>query len=207
MDSKTSEFLKQYYDSHVWGLNTTWLGVPLCKLPSDLFLYQEMIYEIKPDLIIECGTFKGGSALFLASMLDLIGKGHVLSIDIGPQPNLPTHPRIQYLTASSISAEVQQIVLTLQPAFNVIMVILDSDHSKEHVLRELQLYSSLVSIGSYIVVEDTCINGNPILPDWGPGPMEAVEEFLQTNNNFIIDESKHKFFMTFHPKGFLKRIQ
>ncbi|MFK4426337.1 cephalosporin hydroxylase [Bacillus sp. RC51] len=90
---------------------------------------------------------------------------------------------------------------------DVILVILDSDHSKEHVLKELQLYKSIVTTGSYMIVEDTCINGNPILPDWGPGPMEAVEEFLTKNNNFIVDETRHKFFISFNPNGFLKKIK
>ncbi|MBJ8054168.1 cephalosporin hydroxylase family protein [Bacillus cereus] len=207
MDNKSSEFLKQYYDSLVWLNNTNWLGVPICKLPSDLFLYQEIIYELKPDLIIECGTFHGGSALYLASMLDLIGKGHVLTIDITPQPNRPSHDRITYLTASSVSVSAVQTIFSMRKPEDVILVILDSDHSKEHVSRELLLYKSIVTTGSYIIVEDTCINGNPILPDWGLGPMEAVEEFLAKNNNFIIDETKHKFFISFNPNGFLKKIK
>ena len=152
-----------------------------------------MIYELKPDLIIECGTCYGGSALYLASILDLIGKGHVLTIDIFPQPNRPSHDRITYLTASSVSVTAVQTILSMRKPDDVILVILDSDHSKEHVAKELLLYKSIVTKGSYIIVEDTSINGNPVSPDWGPGPMEAVEEFLATNNNFIIDESKHKF--------------
>ncbi|WP_404484071.1 cephalosporin hydroxylase family protein [Bacillus sp. RC206] len=207
MDNISSEFLKQYYDSNVWLHGTHWFGVPICKLPSDLFLYQEILYELKPDLIIECGTFYGGSALFLASMLDLIGKGHVLTIDITPQPNRPSHNRITYLTASSVYVQAVQSILSMRKPDDVILVILDSDHSKEHVSKELLLYKSIVTTGSYIIVEDTSINGNPLLPDWGPGPMEAVEEFLTKNSNFIIDESKHKFFISFNPKGFLKKIK
>ncbi|WP_456159475.1 Rhamnosyl O-methyltransferase [Bacillus anthracis] len=207
IDNISSEFLKQFYDSRVWLYDTHWLGVPILKLPSDLFLYQEMIYELKPDLIIECGTCYGGSALYLASILDLIGKGHVLTINIFPQPNRPSHDRITYLTASSVSVTAVQTILSMRKPDDVILVILDSDHSKEHVAKELLLYKSIVTKGSYIIVEDTSINGNPVSPDWGPGPMEAVEEFLATNNNFIIDESKHKFFISFNPKGFLKKIK
>ncbi|MDZ4654064.1 cephalosporin hydroxylase family protein [Bacillus cereus] len=207
MNNISNEFLNQYYNSLVWLNDTHWFGVPICKLPSDLFLYQEIIYELKPDLIIECGTFHGGSALYLASMLDLIGKGHVLTIDITPQPNRPSHNRITYLTASSVSVQAIQTIVSMRKPDDVILVILDSDHSKEHVSKELLLYKSIVTTGSYIIVEDTSINGNPLLPDWGPGPMEAVKEFLTKNNNFIIDESKHKFFISFNPKGFLKKIK
>ncbi|WP_075307767.1 CmcI family methyltransferase [Bacillus wiedmannii] len=207
MDTISNEFLKLYYDSNVWLHDTHWLGVPIFKLPSDLFLYQEIIYELKPDLIIECGTCYGGSALYLASILDLIGKGQVVTIDIFPQLNRPSHDRITYVTASSVSVHAVQTILNMRKPDDVILVILDSDHSKEHVSKELLLYKSIVTTGSYIIVEDTSINGNPVSPDWGPGPMEAVEEFLAKNNNFIIDESKHKFFISFNPKGFLKKIK
>ncbi|MED0952486.1 cephalosporin hydroxylase family protein [Bacillus mobilis] len=207
MDAISNEFLKLYYDSNVWLHDTHWLGVPIFKLPSDLFLYQEIIYELKPDLIIECGTCYGGSALYLASILDLVGKGHVITIDIFPQPNRPSHDRITYVTASSVSVQAVQTILNMRKPDDVILVILDSDHSKEHVEKELSLYKSIVTTGSYIIVEDTSINGNPVSPDWGPGPMEAVEEFLAKNNNFIIDESKHKFFISFNPKGYLKKIK
>ncbi|PEB52879.1 cephalosporin hydroxylase [Bacillus pseudomycoides] len=201
------EFHKYYYNSLVWATSTKWLGVPMQKCPLDLFLYQEMIYEIKPDLIIECGTHSGGSALFFSSMLDLIQKGKIISIDIAPQPNLPTHPRLTYLQASSISPEAIEKVRSMINPGDVVMAILDSDHSKNHVLDELRLYSKFVTIGSYLVAEDTNINGHPVLPNWGPGPMEALEEFLGENNEFVIDESKHKFFVTFHPKGFLYKVR
>ncbi|MGI0534853.1 class I SAM-dependent methyltransferase [Bacillus pfraonensis] len=200
-------FHKHYYDSLVWLTSTQWLGVPVAKCPLDLFLYQEMIYGIKPDFIIECGTYNGGSALFFSSMLDLIDKGKVLSIDIAPQPNLPTHPRLTYLQASSTSPEAIEKVQSMIKPGDVVIAVLDSDHSKDHVLNELRLYNKFVTTGSYLVVEDTNINGHPVLPDWGPGPMEAVTEFLKENNDFVIDESKHKFFVTFHPKGFLYKIR
>ncbi|PFE00333.1 cephalosporin hydroxylase [Bacillus cereus] len=207
MNDFIQEFHKHYYDSLVWFKNTKWLGVPIHKCPLDLFLYQEIIYQIKPDLIIECGTYDGGSALFFSSMLDLIQKGQVLSIDIAPQLNLPTHPRLTYLRASSTSSEAIEKVQSMINPEDVVMVILDSDHSKNHVLNELKLYSRVVNTGSYLVVEDTNINGHPVLPNWGPGPMEAITEFLKENNEFVIDESKHKFFVTFHPNGFLYKVR
>ncbi|MCY8939154.1 CmcI family methyltransferase [Peribacillus frigoritolerans] len=201
------EFHKYYYNSLVWAHDTKWLGTPIAKLPLDLFLYQEMIYEIKPDVIIESGTFSGGSALFFASMLDLVNNGKVMSIDISPQPNLPVHPRITYLNASSTAKKTLETVTNFINPGDKVMVNLDSDHTKDHVLNELKLYSQLVTVGSYLIVEDTNINGNPVYPDFGPGPMEAVDEFLQDNDQFIIDEDKHKFLLSFHPRGFLKKIK
>ncbi|AUB66780.1 cephalosporin hydroxylase [Bacillus cereus] len=196
-----------YYNHNIWGYgNTKWLGYPIQKYPADLLLYQEIIYEIQPDVIIECGTCNGGSSLFLCSMLDLIDKGTVLSIDVDPQPNLPTHKRLSYLKASSTSELALQTVKDMISPKDTVLIILDSDHSKQHVLQELQLYHSFVTKGSYLIVEDTNINGHPVLPDFGPGPMEAVEEFLKNNNDYIIDETKHKFLISFNPNGYLKKI-
>ena len=180
------------------------MGYSVLKYPCDLFLYQEIIYEIQPDVIIECGTFNGGSSLFLCSMLDLINKGTILSIDIDPKPNLPTHKRLSYLKASSTSELALQTVKNTISPNDTVLVILDSDHTKEHVLQELRLYHSFVTQGSYLIVEDTNINGHPVCPEFGPGPMEAVEEFLKNNNDYIIDETKHKFLISFNPRGYLK---
>lgn len=207
MTNIIEEFHKSYYNSLVWVNDTKWLGIPIAKLPLDLFLYQEMIYEIKPDVIIESGTFSGGSALFFASMLDLVNYGKVISIDISPQPNLPVHPRITYLNGSSTSNETIEKIRNFINPGDKVMVNLDSDHTKDHVLNELNLYSQFVTMESYLIVEDTNINGNPIYPEFGPGPMEAIDEFLQNNDQFIIDESKHKFLLSFHPRGFLKKIK
>ncbi|PGW55260.1 CmcI family methyltransferase [Bacillus thuringiensis] len=197
-----------YYKSKTWAYgNTKWLGYPILKYPCDLFLYQEIIYEIQPDIIIECGTFNGGSSLFLCSMLDLINKGTVLSIDIDPKPNLPTHKRLSYLKTSSTSELALQTVQNTISSNDTVLVILDSNHRKDHVLQELQLYHSFVTPGSYLIVEDTNINGHPVYPEFGPGPMEAVEEFLKNNNDYIVDETKHKFLISFNPKGYLKKIK
>ena len=203
------QFHKLYYGSQIfdksWG-NTFWLGAPTQKCPLDIWIYQEMLFEIKPDVIIECGTKYGGSALFLASMCDLLHHGEVVTIDIEDKKNKPQHPRIHYLLGSSISvAIVEEIKKKIQG--KSVLVILDSDHSKEHVLNELKLYSPLVTKGSYIIVEDTNINGHPVYPDFGPGPMEAVKEFLKENQNFVIDKNREKFYLTFNPEGYLKKIK
>lgn len=199
-----------YYDSHLMGksfFNTYWLGVPTLKCPLDMWIYQEILYELKPDLVIETGTASGGSALFLASMFDLIGKGEVVSVDIEPNHSRPQHKRIQYLLGSSTSDEIVRAVTKIAAGKQTVLVILDSDHRQPHVVRELALYSPLVTRGSYLIVEDTNVNGHPVDLEHGPGPMEAVDEFLATNKDFVIDGEKEKFFMTFNPRGYLRRTK
>ena len=202
------EFHELYYYSYNWGGtwdNTFWLGILTRKCPLDLWIYQEIIFEVKPDVMIECGTANGGSALFLASMCDLVNNGKVITIDIEDKEGRPTHKRIKYLLGSSTSIEVVEQVRKLISDKDKVMVILDSDHSKGHVLSELKIYSKFVTKGSYIIVEDTNINGHPVFLDFGPGPMEAVEEFLKENKDFSVDRSREKFYLTFNPKGFLQK--
>lgn len=203
-----SAFHKLYYDNLILGrtkFDMSWFGVPTIKCPLDLWIYQEIIFETKPDLIIETGTAEGGSALYLASLCDLINKGTVLSIDIKENRKRPQHKRIKYLLGSSVSGEIAEKVKSAIKENDRVMVILDSDHSKEHVLKELRIYSSWVSRGNYLIVEDSNVNGHPVSPEYGPGPMEAMEEFLKENKNFTVDKSREKFYMTFNPCGYLKR--
>lgn len=205
-----NEFHKLYYDSAADGgtwRNTYWFGVPTQKCPFDMWVYQEILFRLRPDRIIECGTADGGSALYLAGICDLIGKGKVITIDILDIEGRPRHKRIEYLLGSSTSEEVFRGVGNRIRRKDVVMVILDSDHSKDHVLKEMKLYSRLVTRGSYLVVEDTNVNGNPILPDFGPGPGEAVLEFLQHNNEFEVDPCMEKFYMTFSPGGYLLKVR
>lgn len=202
-----------FHDLYYNGLNaeghiftrTSWMNVPCSKCPLDLWIYQELIVETQPDLIIETGTHLGGSALFIAHMLDIIGKGGVITIDILDNPARPIHPRIKYVTGSSADAMLINSLLSTHANARK-LVILDSDHSKHHVLAELNILAPHVGVGSYLIVEDTNINGHPTYPAFGEGPFEAVEEFLRTNGKFIVDESREKFLMTFNPRGFLKRI-
>ncbi len=204
-------FHKLYYGSaqQTW-LNTFWLGVPTQKFPSDMWIYQEIIFEIRPSLVIETGTADGGSALFLASVLDLLNEGRIISIDIrnvGDRlQDLPVHRRIQYVGGSSVAPEtVETVRRSIQPEDRV-MLILDSDHSKNHVLQELLCYCEFVSPGSYLIVEDTNVNGHPVFPEHGEGPREALEVFLAQERRFIPDSSREKFFVTTNPRGYLKRI-
>lgn len=195
-----------YYSRQQTWLNTSWLGVPLAKCPLDLWVYQEILVRNRPDVIVETGTFKGGSALFLASICDLINHGRIVTIDIAPQPDLPRHPRIKYLTGSSVSDEiVGQVKERIAPGSKA-MVILDSDHSCDHVLAELRHYHALVGPGQYLIVEDSNIGGHPVVPEAKPGPMEAMAIFLKETAGFAVDKSMEKFMMTFNPNGYLKRM-
>ena len=186
---------------------TEWMGVPCLKCPLDLWAYQEILAQVRPDLVIETGTHLGGSALFLAHMLDLLGKGEVITIDVLERPGRPEHPRLRYVTGSSADAALVRSLLDGRPRGETRLVILDSDHAKSHVARELALFAPEVSVGSYLIVEDTNVNGHPVLPDFGPGPHEAVQEFLAGSSEFTVDASREKFLMTFNPGGFLKRVK
>jgi len=200
-------FHKLYYHSgkQTWK-NTFFLGIPILKCPLDLWIYQEILVQNKPDIIIETGTFCRGSALYLAFICDLLGQGRVITIDVENRAEGIKHPRISFLQGSSTSpALVRQIKDQIGPKDKV-MVLLDSEHKQEHVLKELQLYHSLVSPGQYLIVEDTNVNGHPVYQEFGPGPMEALEMFLAKNDQFEVDRQCEKFFLTMNPRGFLKRI-
>jgi cephalosporin hydroxylase len=184
---------------------TSWMGVPCQKCPLDLWIYQEILHEVRPDLVIETGTNLGGSALFLAQMFDLLGHGHVVSIDIVDLPR-PAHPRITYVAGSSSDAALVARAVDGRPR-HACMVVLDSDHSEAHVAKELELLSPYVTRGSYLIVEDTNINGHPTYPTYGPGPFEAVTKFLVARPEFQVDRSREKFLMTFNPSGYLRRVR
>jgi len=199
-------FHELYYDSdtRTWR-DTWWMGIRTYKCPLDLWIYQEILHEVRPDLVIECGTGEGGSALYIAHVLDLIGKGEVVTVDLAPVARPPSHPRIHYVLGSSTDPAVVRQLEDAARGKGTVMVILDSTHTREHVAEELRLYHGLVTPGSYLIVEDTNVNGHPVLRDHGPGPMEAVQEFLAGRDDFFADASKEKFFVSFNPGGYLKR--
>ena len=154
--------------------------------------------------MIECGTCAGGSALYLAMLLDLIGHGEVITIDIAPRPGLPEHPRLTYISGSSTDPPVVAGVRE-RVGHRRAMVILDSDHRADHVLDELLAYRDLVQPGDYLIVEDTNVNGHPAYTDYGPGPMEAAERFLALDDRFEVDDRCQRFLMTLQPRGYLRR--
>lgn len=212
MKLTNGEIARQFHilygrDFHQAQRHAFWLGVRIVKCPFDPWVYQEIIYGRRPDVIIECGTHLGGSALFLASICDLIGNGRVITIDVEVRENLPGHERIHYLHGSSTDERVASEARSLIKDGDEVMAILDSDHRYDHVLREMHIYGRLVTKGQYMIVEDTNINGYPLLPTWGSGPMEAVQEFLAESDSFVADESREKFHLTFNPNGYLEKVR
>ena len=196
-----------------------WLGVPTIQTPEDMILIQELIFKIKPDVIIETGIAHGGSLIYYASLLELLGKGKVIGVDIEVREYnrkvLERHPmfkRIELIEGSSISEETIEKIRKIVPKNSKVIVCLDSNHTKEHVLKELQLYHGFVNSGSYIVVFDTITSK---LAEKGAceknyinnGPKEAVEYFLKVNDNFEIDKHYNKLYISYSPNGYLKRIK
>jgi cephalosporin hydroxylase len=194
-----------YFNKPRTWANTRFLGVEVWKCPLDLWVYQEIIFETRPDVLVETGTARGGSAFYFARLFDLLGAGCVISVDIERRYTLLDHPRITYVTGSSVAPETLAAVRSKIMEGKRVMVALDSDHSCEHVIKELEAYSQLVTPGCYLVVEDSCVNGHPVFRGHGPGPAEALREFLKSNKDFTVDRSREKFFLTFNPGGYLRR--
>ena len=202
-----------------YSYNFTWLGRPIIQFPQDIIAMQEIIWQVKPDLIIETGIAHGGSLIFYASMLELLGNnGQVLGIDIDIREHnrveIEKHPmykRITMIEGSSIDENVVQNVRDFAKDKKKVLVALDSMHTHDHVLKELELYSPLVTKGSYIVVFDTIIEDMPkdFFPDrpWSKGnnPKTAVWEFMKNKDRFEIDKKiENKLLITVAPDGYLK---
>jgi len=220
-----------------YSYNFEWLGRPIIQYPQDMAAMQEIIWEVKPDLIIETGIAHGGSLIFSASMLALldlceaieekkvldpsVSKRKVLGIDIDIRAHnreaIEAHPlssRIQMIQGSSIAPEIVHQVRDIAANHSKILLCLDSNHTHEHVLEELKAYSPLVSHGSYCVVFDTIVEDLPkeMFPDrpWGPGnnPKTAVWEFLKSHSEFEINKCiDHKLLISVAPDGFLRRVK
>jgi cephalosporin hydroxylase len=199
----------------------SWMGRPIIQFPQDIIAMQEIIWQVKPGLIVETGIAHGGSLIFYASMLELIGgNGQVLGVDIDiREPNriaIEQHPmfkRIRMIQGSSIDQEVVEQVYEFARGRGKVLVVLDSDHTHDHVFQELNLYSPLVMKDSYLVVFDTIIEDLPgnFFPDrpWGRGnnPKTAVWKFLETNHRFVIDKDiANKLMITVAPDGYLRCI-
>jgi len=208
----SDEFHKHYEENKLWA-NLRWLGIPMWKLPFDAIIVQNLISQIQPDYIIETGTGMGGASAFYATICEALRHGKVITVDIENKHKLQYIPsniseRISFIQASSTDTAT---VVTIYNRCNLKknLVILDSWHTEEHVFKELQLYSDLVPVGSYIIVEDSHVSGHPIEWRWGKGPYEAIHDFLGTDKgkNFVIDRECENQVMTFNPDGFLRRIK
>jgi cephalosporin hydroxylase len=209
-------------NSAQYSYNFSWMGRPIIQYPQDMVAMQEIIWDIKPDLIIETGIAHGGSLIYYASLLELMGHGEVLGIDIDIREHnkkeIESHPmfkRIKMIQGSSIDENIVEEVKKYTSGKEKIVVCLDSNHTHDHVLKELEYYSPLVSLNSYIVVFDTIVED---LPDgyfsqkrpWGiaNNPKTAVHAFLNAHDNFEIDFSiDNKLLISVAPQGYLKRIK
>lgn len=196
------QFRDIYYQSKCWAYgNTSWRGYEIEKNPLDLWIYQEIIAEVKPEIIIEFGTFKGGSAIYFADILKINGlkDSKVISVDIDAkeQPEYDEWGTVEYLNGSSINSDIFKII-EKECKNRKTLIVEDSDHSYQHIIDELNLYKDLVSVDSYFIVED----GYPC-----EEVLWAIKDFLKNNKNFQYNEEKEKFHMTFNPKGYLKRIK
>lgn len=202
--------LKQWIINHQMNvIQCHWMGVRALKNPLDAWIYQEIIYEVKPDVIVEIGSAEGGSTLFFANLLDILNKGMVISIDIDRSSYNIRHKRIIALTGDSSSEGIISKVFELCKGKKVI-VFHDGCHDKEKVLKDLNAYSKLVSFNSYLVVEDGIMDlfrpGNGI-GSFKEAPLAAIEEFLKNNHGFVVDSSRERYILTYNPKGFLRKIR
>lgn len=201
-------YSKFYCESRVWK-TLTYCGIKIFKLPFDLWVFQEIAFQLKPDLLIETGTYLGGSALFYANLFDVIGSGEVLSIDCTDFADRSDHKRITYLIGDSISSSIIEKVRIHIENKKVVWVILDSNHSKIHVLAELRIYSDFVTPGGYLMVEDTFLDDSDYVLHRefrNNGPLAAVRQFLREDKGFRIDGEVEKFGFSFLPEGYLRRI-
>jgi cephalosporin hydroxylase len=185
-----------------------WLGKTIWQHPNDAWLIQEMIVEQSPDLIVETGTYMGGSAYFFASICEQLGRGRIISIDIDPVETIE-HPRITYMTGrSSVDPDVVREVHDAAASAERVFVVLDSDHSAPHVLAELEAFASLVPVGGYVHVQDGLIDEHSVFGETEPGPAAAVKEFLAAHPEFVRDqEVESRYIVTAHPYGWLRRAR
>lgn len=217
---KVSKELMKRSQGHHYSYHFRWFGRPIIQWPQDIVAMQEIIWSVKPDLIIEAGIAHGGSLIFYASMLELLGRGKVVGVDIEIRPHNkkaiyahPMHKRITLIEGSSIDNGVISKVAKIAKKYKKVLVTLDSMHTHDHVLKELHAYSRFVSKGSYLVIFDTAIEDFPKgyfrdRPwDKGNNPKTAVAGFLLSNKNFIVDQTiDQKLLLTTNPGGYLKRI-
>ena len=216
----TASFLRQVVRAK-YSYNFSWLGRPIIQVPQDMFALQELIWSIRPDFVVETGVAFGGSVIFYASLLELVGKGRVIGIDIEIRTHnrsaIEHHPlshRIDLIEGSSISPQVVHAVRQKVKNARRVIVCLDSNHTHDHVLAELELYTPFIKKGGYCVVFDTGIEDLPrnMIVDrpWGLGnnPKTAVRAFLKNNKRFRIDKNvEGSLLLTAAPDGYLRCIR
>lgn len=201
-------YIHQGYRYGAPRLQQKWLGHDIIKTPMDCWVYQEMIFETRPDYVIELGVMFGGATHFYASILDLVGHGEVLGIDVSlAKARGPDNKRIRYLEGSSTAPSMVEQVRKIVEGKRV-LVIADSDHEKNHVLAEVRAYAPMVHVGGYFVVEDSLNDSMGFHPVPNEGPQAAAHAFLAENDGFVIDRRwGERYVMTLNPDGFLLRVK
>ena len=218
-------WLRSGWDSK-YVYSFTWLGRPMIQLPEDMLRIQEIVYSVKPDVLIETGVAHGGSLVFYASLFKSIGKGRVVGVDVEVRPHnrkaIEAHelsPLITLIEGSSVASDTLMLVNEQIRPHETVLVVLDSNHSKAHVLAELISYSEFVSQDSYIVATDgimrDLVNAPRSQPDWSwNNPAEAVTEFLRENEQFVVEEPRFLFNegaiterVTYWPSCYLRRVR
>jgi len=198
-----------YHQKEIVFDKCRWMGVPAMKNPFDAWIYQEIIHNVRPDVIVEIGSAEGGSTLYFAHLLDLLGKGCVVSVDVDRSRYAVRHPRIIVVTGDSSSPEVFDAVRR-QCAGKTVLVVHDGDHHKEQVLKDLEQYAPLVTINSYFIVEDGLIDlfrPGDGMGVWFPGPLAAVQEFVRCRPDFVVDTECERYILTYNPRGYLKKVR
>jgi cephalosporin hydroxylase len=205
------DYLQWYYDSNIWT-TTTFMGINCLKSVSDMWNYQEILYCLRPSLVVEGGTANGGSSLYFSFILRSFNPdSKVISIDINHEnvaEAVKNEKHIELLNGKFTDKRVISRIKELRMAYQgPIFVILDDDHTKKNVLAEMEILRDILVKGDYLVVEDGIVNGHPVLPGWGEGPLEAIEDYFKRYpHDYSIDTAReHKFGITFAPKGFLIR--
>ncbi|HEV2070815.1 MAG TPA: CmcI family methyltransferase [Acidimicrobiales bacterium] len=197
-----------YHQEEIVYDRCTWMGVKALKNPLDAWIYQELLYEVQPDVVIELGSAVGGGTLYLAHLLELIGKGVVVSVDIDRSTFEARHSRIITVTGHSTAPDTLAEVRRHCEGKRV-LVIHDADHHKSQVLEDMRAYAPLVSMGSYLIVEDGLVDlfrPHEALGVPYDGPLAATEEFLNGTSEFEVDSERERYLLTYNPRGFLRRV-
>jgi cephalosporin hydroxylase len=200
-----------YHQEPIVFDHVRWVGVKTLKNPLDCWIYQEILWEVRPDVVVEIGSVAGGGTLYFCHLLDLLGHGTVVSVEEDRTQSQVKHPRLIEITGNSGELHVQDQVASLC-ADQKTLLVHDADHSKDAVLRDLHFYADLVSPGSYLIVEDGVVDvfdprAAPRLGWEQPGPLEAIGEFLKSDERFVIDAGRERYLITYNPCGFLRRVK
>jgi len=198
-----------YHQENILFERVHWMGVRTLKNPLDCWIYQEILWEMKPEVLVEIGSLHGGSTLFFCHLFDIIGAGRVVSVELDRSYYQVSHPRLVDVTGDCADPTVVARVAELCRG-KTAMVVHDADHEKSAVLTALRLYSGLVTVGNYFIVEDghqDVFDPSVRLGSDRPGALAAIREFLAGDDRFVVDRERERYLITYNPRGFLKRAK